>query len=618
MNAGNGWLKGFGRRAGWLLLAALLAAVQLDAAVKTWSGAGADNHWETAANWGGVKPADNDDLVFAGSARLNITNNLTADLLFKTLTFATNAAAFVLNGNSIRASSVTMDFINNSRDTQTVNLNVNSLAKPSRWNNYAGDIIMNGSLTSSYQAGAFNMNVPSTLTKDGLGTLAFNGTGVFTHTTPGLKILNGTVVLDLEAGGTVSSSTILEYGLGVGSGGDINKQGGTLIVRGASTGTSSQSFAGLNFYEGTAIARIQVDPNGGSGTTLAFGPYWERRSCTSFFHLDLSRPGAAVTLRAPLTASRIIGPWCTVTDGTKTGFATTNGAGQLVRNTTLYDYHWLQSTTTTNYFTSGVKTLSGIGRPGTLTIQGGGSVSGGSWFYAAGMLMEEGVANYTFSVPAVGTTSATHLHQHSLAGALIFDCKLNGIFYKAGLGKVILKKDTVNSSVVMNVREGPVELQATLSGIGHHVFNGGTLSGYGTVSSNLTIYPGGCLEGTHATNHAITINGHLMLKDQSIVSMALADSAFNPLHVAGTVTNLGARLALTLNYRPHADETITLLTCNRPISGTFKTVNGAPLGKGDTFVLNYNAEPCKFTLVSGANSVAARFIARLGTLVMVR
>ena len=89
--------------------------------------------------------------------------------------------------------------------------------------------------------------------------------------------------------------------------------------------------------------------------------------------------------------------------------------------------------------------------------------------------------------------------------------------------------------------------------------------------------------------------------------------------VAGDLqTQAGQRLRQFDAYRPHADETITLLTCNRPISGTFKTVNGAPLGKGDTFVLNYNAEPCKFTLVSGANSVAAKFIARLGTLVLVR
>jgi hypothetical protein len=307
-----------------------------------------------------------------------------------------------------------------------------------------------------------------------------------------------------------------------------------------------------------------------------------------------------------------------VTDGTKTGFATTNGAGQLVRNTTLYDYHWLQSTTTTNYFTSGVKTLSGIGKPGTLTIQGGGTVSGGSWFYAAGMLMEEGVADYTFSVPAVGTTSATHLHQHSLAGLLIFNCKLQGTFYKAGPGKVVIGKNTENTSVVMHVREGPVEVRATLSGVSHYVFNGGTLSGYGTVSSNLTIHPGGCLEGTHATNNALAVRGHLLLKERSIVAMALTNTTFQPLHVSGTVTNLGANLALALDYRPRSGDTIPLLTCGQAISGTFKTVNGAPLGPGDTFVLDYNAEPCKFSLVSGAASVAARFISRPGTLMMVR
>lgn len=103
-----------------------------------------------------------------------------------------------------------------------------------------------------------------------------------------------------------------------------------------------------------------------------------------------------------------------------------------------------------------------------------------------------------------------------------------------------------------------------------------------------------------------------------MVAMALTNTTFQPLHVSGTVTNLGADLALALGYRPRSGDTIPLLTCGQAISGAFRTVNGAPLGPGDTFVLDYHAEPCKFSLISGAASVAARCISRPGTLMMVR
>ena len=398
---------------GAILLLAALAVAPLAAAVKTWSGAGADNHWSTAANWGGVAPVDNaDDLVFAGSVRLDITNDLPADWRFRTLAFATNAAAFVLNGNPIRATTaVNLGVVNQSPYLQTVNLDINALARPSVWTTEAGGLLMNGMLTCSYQAGQFNLNTPSTITKDGAGTLTLQGTGNFTHANPGLKILNGTVLLDLESGGSLTNTTRLEYGLGSSGGGNIAKQGGTLIVRGKSVGTSLQAFAGLTLYPNTSRALITVDPSGGSGTTAAFGAWWDNRANgDTLCRFDLSRPGAGATLMAPLGTGRLIGPWCTVTDTQKTGFATTNAAGQLVRNTTLHEYTWFPAPTTsllaTNYYVSGDGTLSGIGRLWTLTIQGGGAVSGGSYAYASGVVMEEGVSDYALAIPTFGFTSS--------------------------------------------------------------------------------------------------------------------------------------------------------------------------------------------------------------------
>ena len=75
------------------------------AAVRTWTGGGApDVNWSNPANWdGGVStPAAGDYLVFDGTAGLNNNNDLTAGLSFSSITFATNAGAFVINGNTVK------------------------------------------------------------------------------------------------------------------------------------------------------------------------------------------------------------------------------------------------------------------------------------------------------------------------------------------------------------------------------------------------------------------------------------------------------------------------------------------------------------------------------------
>lgn len=618
----NAVFVGLPRKVGFLLLAFMAAASP--GGVRIWSGTGADNYWSTAGNWeGGVAPVDNaDDLVFAGTARLDITNDLPAEWRFKTLTFATNAGPFALHGNLVRTTASTMNIVNSSPHLQNVALDINTLDKPSIWTAAPGDIVMGGTLTCSIGAAAFNSISASTLTLDGLGTLTLRKPATFTHATPGLKILNGTVVLDMAAGGSLPSSTRLEYGLTASSGGNINKQGGLLLVRGKPAGTSLQELAGLSLYPATSMARIIVDPNGGEGTTLSFGSWWDdRANGGTMVHFDLSRPGASASLQPPLSPTRLIGAWCTVTDTVKTGFATTNAAGRLVRDIPLYEYTWFAAPSTsalaTNYYALGGGTLSNIGRLTVLTLQGGGTVTGGSYAYASGLLMEEGVSDFTFAIPSFGFTSATWLHQHSLTGDLIFDCKLNGVFHKAGPGKVIISKDTINK-ITMNVHEGPVEVRAVMSGNGHHVFNGGTLFGVGSVSSNLTIHAGGRLDGTHAEGKALSIDGHLLLKEDAVVSMTLTNTVFQPLHVAGTATNLGAHLSLDLHYRPRAGEDIDLLACGQMLSGNFKTVNGIKLGESAVFEMEFKDEILKFALVPNDTSLTLHLISRPGSLMMVR
>ncbi|HWD94405.1 MAG TPA: hypothetical protein VG938_18885, partial [Verrucomicrobiae bacterium] len=46
------------------------------AAVRTWSGAGADANWSTAGNWGGTAPVNADVLLFSGVTQQNNNNDI--------------------------------------------------------------------------------------------------------------------------------------------------------------------------------------------------------------------------------------------------------------------------------------------------------------------------------------------------------------------------------------------------------------------------------------------------------------------------------------------------------------------------------------------------------------
>lgn len=594
--------------------------------VKSWNGGGSDNNWSTAGNWGGVTPVDNADaLSFGGAVRLVNTNDLTADWRFSSLTFDPDAGAFVLNGNRIKAmGATTMPFANNSTNTQTLNLKVDLQAKAGLWDAYAGDIIMNGAITSGSAAGRFNMNEPSTLTKDGLGTLTLGGSNDFSAASPGLKILNGNVVLDLNAGGSMAARTLLDFGLGAGSGGDINKQGGALVIRGKNAGTSSQALGNLTIYESTCRARIQVDPNGGGGTTLTVGTNWNNRNGSGgFLHIDLSKPGAALA-STPALVNGIVGGWCTVTDPVRTGFATTNAAGQIVRQANLYDWTPSAGSAITNYRTSGNTILTAARSFYTLTIQGAGSVTGGI-YDAKGtfVLMEEGVGDYTINT--ANNTSIKRFHQYSTNGNIILQGLLTaGNFSKAGPGAVVFKRDLA-TSVALDIAEGPVDLQAALTNATSSVriFNGGSLRGSGTVGqgavgNTVKVFPGGTLVGSRTTTNALTIKGSLLLQDKSNFTVALTNSAFSPLRVTGAVTNLGANLVLTLGYTPGARDEITLLTSDTKIDGAFSTVNGAVFGAGNSFALARNSRAYLFMLQSSSTTITARMIPPRGVVIMLR
>lgn len=159
-------------------------------ASKVWSGNGANNNWNTGANWGGSAPNAGDDLIFpAGALKLVNTNNFSAGTVFSSITFT--GTDYAIWGNGLTLTSVNGVRAQNTVFTNTVNvaiqlntaLNFDSTAAGGTLI-VAGNIALNG----------FN------LTNNATGTIRLSGAISGT----GNVVKNGTGKLSLEGGGSNS------------------------------------------------------------------------------------------------------------------------------------------------------------------------------------------------------------------------------------------------------------------------------------------------------------------------------------------------------------------------------------------------------------------------------
>src|SRR3954452_23777680 len=88
------------QRRNCVVVAAALVSLQSVSQASTWTGNGADNNFQTAANWD-VAPSAGAVLGFAGTNRLNPNNNFAADTSFGGITFGPGAGAFTIGGSRI-------------------------------------------------------------------------------------------------------------------------------------------------------------------------------------------------------------------------------------------------------------------------------------------------------------------------------------------------------------------------------------------------------------------------------------------------------------------------------------------------------------------------------------
>ena len=160
----------------------------------SWTGAGADNHWSTAANWdAGTAPTNGSDLVFpSGAARLTENNDLSGLSLHSV---SIQGSGYLVTGNAI---SISNGFsASYPSGTSEIALNTTLTANESTDVASGGTFILSGAVSGG----------SSILTKIGGGTLEFSGT---TNNTFGQVDVNaGTLLLGKTGGGFALNSTLV-------------------------------------------------------------------------------------------------------------------------------------------------------------------------------------------------------------------------------------------------------------------------------------------------------------------------------------------------------------------------------------------------------------------------
>lgn len=264
---------------GFAFLFAVLLSAGASAAAKTWSGAGADANWSTAANWSPAgAPVAGDDLIFPnGAARLANNNDTAAGTSYASISFTGPNPGYTLSGNAIQLSAgmtatnaatnlinfpitlaASQNFMITGDRVQfvgAINLNGNTLtlttaASPTGVVETFGIISGNGGLVSAGSGVVALSGASSTFTGTTTvtgGTLSINGMDL------GPSIVTVTAgTLQLSNGGIVGSTTMNGGALYLGGGG--TNQHGT--VNGLTM--NFPSILSLSMYSASNFAQLTV------------------------------------------------------------------------------------------------------------------------------------------------------------------------------------------------------------------------------------------------------------------------------------------------------------------------------------------------------------------------
>jgi fibronectin-binding autotransporter adhesin len=253
-----------------VLLPLLLTAGSTTAA-STWSGAGSDTNWSTAANWTDSTtptPSTTTDLVFTGSTALSNVNNFTAPTDLRNISFDSAAGAFSLSGSQINLNGS----ITSSTATAAVTIG-NALIVPG-----TTAINLNGAATSSNITITGNISGAGTITQNAGGSgakglsLSGNNSG-FTGTFIQSNNSNNRTAFNAATAG--SASATWEFNRNVAGGVALNGMAGSTLnfgalrggafIRSNTTGTTTLSVGALNT---STTWSGQINDNGNSNIAV--------------------------------------------------------------------------------------------------------------------------------------------------------------------------------------------------------------------------------------------------------------------------------------------------------------------------------------------------------------
>ncbi len=582
-------------------------AISQTQAVNIWDGGASDNNWTSALNWDNDVAPTTAGVTFRGDTRTTINNDRTAATVSAGYTFSNNGltgfiSGFTLNGNSVTLGGNIITTANIAGSTITNTINHDLILSATR-------IIYTNQMSNTVQHnltidGAISESVAlSGITKSGYGTLTLTGANSYTGLT---TITAGTLVLDMQNGGALSSSSGLATG--------ANAQFGTFLVKGASTGSSAQTMGAFSTGNNAGL-KIVIDPNGGTGTTLTLGDAWTIGSGT-YVLIDYS--SANVGTRQVVTAGATTG--ATLSNGIYgkvlvkdsagvVGFATrAAGVDQAITRyddttgTTLLgnsNSNITNFTTLNTVYTSGVLNWTGVTARSvnSLTIDttnNGGiidlGVSTNTLTLTAGAILFKGANDATLTGGRIGASNADNQIHQTGTGTLTINSLIgtgSGLITKNGSGTLVLGAENTHSGSTA-VNEGILKLGAA---------GNGTNTPLGTAVGGTRVNSGGTLDMngfTLSTAEAVTLNGYGHLGGGALANSGTTAASWSgalTIQTASSIIASGGDINLTNTTTVNIGQGLTIggtkdTTISFAMSGTVANGSSARLIKEGSGTLN--------------------------------